>query len=142
MNPIPIVITALLLTSCSANWHLKKAIAKDPSILTQGVVIERVTDTITVITPELQVDTVHAWSHDTVTTYIDRVRIRTKVDTVQRTVFVDVVCPPDTVFVEHTYEKTTIRPVVKQRTPWWLVAVFLLVLSILLMLLPKSSNRF
>ncbi len=132
MNPIPIVITALLLTSCSANWHLKKAIAKAPSILTQGVVIERVTDTITVVTPELQVDTIHAWSVDTVTTYVDRVRIRTKVDTVQRTVFVDVICPPDTVFVEHTYEKTTIRPVVKQRTPWWLVALILAGFAILL----------
>jgi len=108
---------------CGANWHLKRAIMKDPSILTEGVVIERVTDTITVIMPELRVDTVHAWSRDTVTTYVDRVRIRTKVDTVNRTVFVDVVCPPDTIYVEHTYEKTTIRPVVKQRAPWWLILV-------------------
>jgi hypothetical protein len=121
MKPLLPILAALLLTSCSANWHLKKAIAKDPSILTEGVVIERVTDTITVITPELQVDTVHEWSVDTVTTYVDRVRIRTKVDTVQRTVFVDVVCPPDTVFVEHTYDRTTIRPTVRTGAPYWML---------------------
>jgi hypothetical protein len=100
---------------------LKKAIAKEPSILTEGVVIERVTDTITVVTPELQVDTIHEWSVDTVTNYVDRVRIRTKVDTVQRTVFVDVVCPPDTVFVEHTYDRTTIRPIVRTGAPYWML---------------------
>lgn len=115
------LLAALLLTSCSANWHLKQAIAKDPSILTEGVVIERVTDTITVITPEIRVDTVHEWSIDTVTTYIDRVRIRTKVDTVTRTVFVDVVCPPDTVFVEHTYDRTTIQPIIRTGAPYWML---------------------
>ncbi len=128
------LVIVSLLSGCSANWHLKKAIAKDPSILTEGVVIERVTDTITVVTPELQVDTIHAWSVDTVTTYVDRVRIRTKVDTVQRTVFVDVVCPPDTVYVEHTYEKTIIRPVVKPKrsVPLWAYLLLAVILGTLL----------
>ena len=40
------LLLLLTLTSCSANWHLKKAIAKDPTILTEGVVVETVTDTI------------------------------------------------------------------------------------------------
>jgi hypothetical protein len=128
------VILAIVLSGCSSQWHLKKAIQKDPSILTEGVVIERVTDTIQVITPELRVDTVHAWSHDTVTTYVDRVRIRTKVDTVNRTVFVDVVCPPDTVYVEHTYDKTIIQPKVVKRMPWW---VFILCLGIIISLLRR-----
>jgi len=130
----------IVLTGCSANWHLKKAIAKDPSILTEGVVIERVTDTITVITPELQVDTVHEWSVDTVTTYVDRVRIRTKVDTITRTVFVDVVCPPDTVFVEHTYDRTTIRPIVRTGAPYWmlwLLAAIIVGMVTLILRLPR-----
>ena len=109
----------VLFASCSAQHHLRKAIAKDPTILTEGVVIERVTDTIEVIVPELKVDTIHEWSVDTVTTYVDRVRIRTKVDTVQRTVFVDVICPADTVYVEHTYDKTVIKPEVKPKTSAW-----------------------
>ena len=118
------ILLIIALTSCSANYHLRKAISKDPSILTQGVVIETVTDTIEVVVPELRVDTLHAWSVDTVTTYVDRVRIRTKVDTVQRTVYVDVVCPADTVYVEHTTERTVIRPEVKERFDWrWILIV-------------------
>ena len=117
-------ILLLTLTSCSADYHLRKAIAKDPTIMTEGVVIETVTDTIEVIVPELRVDTLHEWSVDTVTTYVDRVRIRTKVDTVQRTVYVDVVCPADTVYVEHTTERTVIQPTVKPRFEWrWLLIV-------------------
>ncbi len=120
-----LIISAIALTSCSANWHLKKAIAKDPSILTEGVVIERVTDTITVVTPELRVDTLHSWSVDTVTTFVDRVRIRTKVDTIQRTVFVDVICPADTIYVPYEYEKTIIQPRVQPKFPWsfWLLGI-------------------
>ena len=112
-----------LLSSCSANWHLKKAIAKDPSILTEGVVVETVTDTIEVVVPELRVDTLHEWSVDTVNTYVDRVRIRTKVDTVQRTVYVDVVCPADTVYVEHTSERTVIKPTVRRGFGWRVILV-------------------
>lgn len=108
-------VAAVALSSCSANYHLRKAIAKDPSILLEGKAIEYHTDTIQVVVPELRVDTVHTWSADTVTTYVDRVRIRTKVDTVQRTVYVDVVCPADTVFVYHTTPRTIIQPTVKPK---------------------------
>ena len=117
------LIAAIALTGCSANWHLKKAIAKNPTLLTEGVILETVTDTIEVVVPELRVDTLHEWSVDTVTTYVDRVRIRTKVDTVQRTVYIEVVCPADTVYVEHTTERTVIRPQVKPRRNWWWLLV-------------------
>ena len=117
------------LTGCSANWHLKRAIAKDPSILTTEVIH----DTITVVTPELRVDTVHAWSVDTVTTIVDRVKIRTKVDTINRTVFVDVTCPGDTIYVP--YEKTINTIEYKRKNhvlPWFLLAaaVTLLVIAV------------
>jgi hypothetical protein len=123
MKAIYLLLLAATLAGCSSQWHLKKAISKDPSILTEGVVIERVTDTITVITPEIKVDTVHAWSVDTVTTYVDRVRIRTKVDTVARTVYVDVICPADTIYIPHTYDRTVIRPEVKKGLPWSMIIV-------------------
>jgi hypothetical protein len=128
----------ILLTGCSANWHLKRAISKDPTILTQGVVIDRVTDTIEVITPELRVDTLHRFSTDTVTTYVDRVRIRTKVDTLNRTVYVDVVCPGDTIYVPYEYEKTVIQPRVKHGLDWWWLLVALIVGGFLIALLRRS----
>jgi hypothetical protein len=124
------LIIVLLLSSCSAQWHLKKAISKDPAILSEGVVIERVIDTIEVITPELRVDTLHRFSTDTVTTYVDRVKIRTKVDTVNRTVYVDVICPADTIYVPHEYEKTVVQPKVS-KTNWLPLIIVLLILAIL-----------
>ena len=118
-----------LLSSCSADWHLRKAIAKDPTILLEGKVIEYHTDTILVAIPELQVDTVHRWSVDTVTTYVDKVRIRTKVDTVDRYVYVDVLCPADTVYVEHTTERTVLNPRVRTGYDWqWIPIVIIIAL--------------
>ena len=123
-----LIISAICLSGCSANWHLKRAISKNPSILTEGVVVETVRDTVEVIKPEIRVDTLHSWSVDTVTSYVDRVRIRTKVDTIQRTVFVDVTCPADTIYVPYEYDKTIIQPRVRHGFPWgWVVlAIFML----------------
>jgi hypothetical protein len=128
----------ILLTGCSANWHLKRAIQKNPAILTDGVVVERVTDTIEVITPELRVDTLHRFSRDTVTTYVDRVKIRTKVDTIARTVYVDVVCPGDTIYVPYEYDKTVIQPRVKHGLDWWWLLIALIVGGFLIALLRRS----
>lgn len=123
------IILVVMLCGCSADWHLRKAISKDPSILLEGTTI--IHDTVTVVTPELRVDTVHHWSTDTVTTVVDRVRIRTKVDTVNRTVYVDVICPADTIRVP--YEKVVIQPQVgRQRGCLWLVALVVLLLGVYL----------
>jgi hypothetical protein len=129
-----------LLSGCSANWHLRKAISKDPTILTQGVVIERVTDTIEVLVPELRVDTLHAWSIDTVTSYVDRVRIRTKVDTIARTVYVDVVCPADTIYVPYEYDKTVIQPTVRKPYNWIWPLIAVAVAIIIKMILPLERR--
>ena len=129
MRGIYLLCVIALLTSCTADWHLRKAVAKDPTILLQGKVIEYHTDTILVAIPEVQVDTVHRWSVDTVTTYVDKVRIRTKVDTVQRYVYVDVLCPADTVYVEHTTERTVINPRVRTSHDWkWIPIVIIIAL--------------
>lgn len=118
--PAAFIIIALF-TGCSADWHLKRAIKKNPAILTDGVVIETHVDTHYVVTPELRVDTIHKFSRDTITSYVDRVRIRTKVDTINRTVYVDVVCPADTVRIVTECDTQVIRPRVQSGLPWWVV---------------------
>ena len=126
--PTTIALVALL-CGCSADWHLRKAISKDPSILLEGTTI--IHDTVTVVRPEVRVDTLHTWSVDTITSYVDRVRIRTKVDTVNRTVYVDVVCPADTIRVP--YDKVVIQPQAgRQRGCLWLVALVVLLLGVYL----------
>jgi hypothetical protein len=130
MYRLPTTIAlVVLLCGCSADWHLRKAISKDPSILLEGTTI--IYDTVTVVRPELRVDTLHTWRVDTVTSYVDRVRIRTKVDTVNRTVYVDVVCPADTIRVP--YESVVIQPVVgKPKQGLWLVGLVVLLIAVYL----------
>ena len=83
---------ASILTSCGAQWHLKRAIAKDPEIAKDMVV--RVDTTI--ITKKVNVsDTIRIKEVDT----IQIVKNGVVID-IQRsydTIMVDVECPPDTV---------------------------------------------
>jgi hypothetical protein len=60
-----IIISSLLLTSCSANWHLQKAIKKDPSLIQNRTVVH--TDTLVlpekVIIDTLEVPTLGQWTN-------------------------------------------------------------------------------
>ncbi len=100
------VSIALMLTSCGASWHLKRAIAKDPTILADAIV--RV-DT-TVVTESISVvDTLVV--RDTITREIVRDGVQIKVKRIHDTIRVDVVCPPDTIRVvaEVPVEQVVIR---------------------------------
>ena len=97
------LLGTLLLTGCSAQWHLKRAIAKDPSIITERIV-ER-WDTVKV-PPIRIVDTLEIpaegdssmMDNDTVrvviTRYKDKFVVKTEVK--ERVVphYVRVECPP------------------------------------------------
>lgn len=132
------IVIALLLTSCSSDWHLRQAIAKDPSILTEGREVVTILDTVTVTTEALRVDTLHRWSVDTVTTYVDRVRIRTKVDTIERTVFVDVTCPPDTIRVPYERQIITVKPNPKSNDLQWIIILVAIILGTLAFMIRRN----
>jgi hypothetical protein len=83
---IPILI--LLMSSCSAQWHLKKAVQKDPTILKERVIT--IVDTV-VTPPIVVVDTISLTGTDsvvikndtvsiTITKYQDRWIVKTKVE--------------------------------------------------------------
>jgi hypothetical protein len=106
MRFVWIVIVALAVQSCGASWHLKRAIAKDPTILADAIV--RV-DT-TVVTQSIRaVDTLVV--RDTITREIVRDGVQIKVKRIHDTIRVDVVCPPDTIRVvaEVPVEQVVIR---------------------------------
>ena len=106
MRFVWLVGLAILVQSCGASWHLKRAIAKDPTILADAIV--RV-DT-TVVTQSIRaVDTLVV--RDTITREIVREGVKIKLKRVHDTIRVDVVCPPDTVRVvaEVPVEKVVIR---------------------------------
>jgi hypothetical protein len=102
-----ICLSVLLLSGCSAGWHLKKAVQKDPSILKPTVVT--IWDTI--LTPPVYlVDTVSVPEvgdssviyNDTVrvviTKFQDKIIVKTKVKEIEVPREVQVDCPPQ--FIE------------------------------------------
>ena len=92
MKWLSLLIIALSLSSCSAQWHLRKAIKKDPSVLRKDTVV--VTDTI-VTAPVSVRDTITLQQRDTITITKDRL----KVNIVRSfdTIMVDAICESDTI---------------------------------------------
>ena len=89
-----VAITASMMSSCGASWHLKRAIAKDPTIARETIV--RVDTTI--VTKERRVvDTLVV--RDTIVREIIRDGARVRIQRLHDTIRVDVVCPPDTIRV-------------------------------------------
>ena len=92
----------LLLSSCSAQWHLTKAIKKDPTILAKDTLV--VQDTV-VVPPVVITDTVTTKQHDTIVVQKDKLRVRI----VKRldTLIIEGECASDTIVrtIEVPYEK-------------------------------------
>ena len=117
----------LLLTSCSAQWHLKKAVRKDPMILQKDTLV--VTDTV-VSPPVAITDTVTLRQHDTIQLVKDRLKVQ--LVKVNDTITIDAICDSDTIIsiVEVPYEKITY---IEKESPmqvvqrWLLYMVFIFV---------------
>jgi len=88
------VVILLTQSGCSASWHLKRAIAKDPSIMRDTIV--RV-DTTIVTNERRVVDTLVIT--DTIVREIESNGARVRLQRIHDTIHVDVVCPPDTIRV-------------------------------------------
>ena len=118
----------LLLSSCSATWHLNKAVKKDPTILERDTLV--VKDTV-VLPPVVITDTVTTKLHDTIVVEKDRLRVRV----VKRldTLIIEGQCASDTIVrtieipVEKIVyvEKNNISPAYK------FIAFFLMLLFVL-----------
>ena len=91
-----------LLSSCSAQWHLKRAIKKDPTIVRQDTAV--VVDTV-VTPPVTLTDTITLAQRDTITLVKDRLKV--KIVRSSDTIRVDAVCESDTIvsIVEVPYDK-------------------------------------
>jgi len=92
---IATIVTILaMLSSCGASYHLKRAIAKDPTILADTIV--RV-DTTIVTNERRIVDTLVV--NDTIVREIESKGARARIQRIHDTIRVDIVCPPDTIRV-------------------------------------------
>lgn len=90
------------LMSCSAQWHLKRAVRKDPTILQKDTLV--VQDTV--VTPPVAItDTVTLKQHDTIKLVKDRLKV--EIVKVNDTITIDAICDSDTIIsiVEVPYDK-------------------------------------
>ena len=129
-----LVTLSLLLSSCGAQWHLKRAIAKDPTIAQDTIL--RIDTTITE-SIELR-DTITLLSIDTIRIEKDGVvvHIERRFDTL----LVDVECPPDTVRVFKEVPLVQYVPEKKERN-LGIGAIIGFILALVLMRIVKRAMK-
>ena len=114
---ILIVPAVAVMASCSASWHLKRAIAKDPSIVKPTSVRF---DTIVVTRERKLTDTIVMNDVDTIT--IERDRVRVRLVRSYDTLMVEGTCLPDTIKIDVIREiPQVVQPVTRrERVMGWL----------------------
>jgi hypothetical protein len=127
MRGLWLISAVLLLQSCGAQWHLKRAIAKDPTIVQETK--ERI-DTV-IITEEKAVrDTIVLQRTDT--TRIQRNGVRIKIKRIHDTIQIEAECLPDTIRVVKEISVPTV--VYKEKKPTFGLVKLFTILVILLIL--------
>ncbi len=129
----------LLLSSCSAQWHLKTAIKKNPLILEKDTVT--VVDTV-VTAPVTVRDTVTLNNRDTITITKDKLKI--KIVRSFDTIVIDAECASDTIVrtIEVPYEKVVYvqQKTLKQKLQTW--ALYLVVAFIGFKFVQRAADKF
>ena len=123
-----VVVGALTLTSCGAKYHLKRAIAKDPTIVQKEAVK---LDTVVITEIKAVRDTFVLEKVDTITLQKNGVRVQLKRS--YDTIIVEAECLPDTIRIEK--EIFVPQVVYQKKTPTFGVYKLILVLIILLLIL-------
>lgn len=123
-----LIIGLLLLSSCSANWHIKRAIKKDPTILLSDTIT--VNDTIIVSTERVYKDSVFMVSNDTTIIIKDNLTIKHFIS--NDTVFLSGEC--DSIIKYIPYEvKVPYKYIIQSKKPNylnWLVGLIALIVVV------------
>lgn len=114
----------LFISSCGPAYHLKQAERhlRKAEIKGAQVRVDTVYKTIEVIRPETHFDTVFTVLNfrDTITLEKDRIITRIKFDTMTRQIYVNTICPPDTISIE---VPVSVTKEIKTGWPWWWLLV-------------------
>ena len=107
------IILLGLLTSCSANWHVTRALKKDPLMRRDAKVITTYLDT-TFVTEGFKSDTIIRYITEFDTVVFENTKFRTEVihDPIYKTIYVETECFPDTVYVTIPVEQVILPPVI------------------------------
>lgn len=127
MRSLWIISLALLLQSCGAQWHLKRAIAKDPTIVQERT--EKI-DTVVITQEKLVRDTIVLKRVDTTT--IERNGVRIKIRRIHDTIQVQAECLSDTIRIVKEIKVPKI--VYKEKKTTFGLVKLIIILVILLVL--------
>jgi len=132
---LAVLSLCLIMTSCGANWHLQRAVAKDPTLLQKEVVK---LDTVLITKERVLRDTIVSSKYDTIETIKNNVSLR--IVRVNDTIIVDAVCPQDTIFF--TKEITVDKVVYSKEKKTDIILLWSLVILLLLLYLKRIINSF
>lgn len=123
------ILLLLLLSGCSASWHLERACDKEPTICIPEQTI--IKDTV-VIEKEAILDTFVLKTIDTIT--IEKERLRIDIRRSHDTIEVDAECRTDTIYRDIVVEQPKPVVITKGVSVWykysWIVVIILLILSV------------
>ncbi len=131
-----IVVILLLLSGCSASWHVRKAQKKDPSLFVR----DTVTTFDTVWIEVSKVDTLFKYQFDTVEFWKDSVFVKYFYQPIDSTVYIEVDCPDQqTITKTNTVtEVITLKPTFWQKVQYYIGgAIIVIILVVLLYFLKK-----
>ena len=125
MERLIYILISFLFVGCSANWHIKKAIKKDHSILLTDTIT--VVDTLRVITNNVSTDSTFILSRDTVVLKKDKLTIKHYY--YRDSIYLWGECESDTIYkpfeVKVPVDKIIINEPLFPRWLWWIVILFI-----------------
>jgi hypothetical protein len=132
MKKLMIIAAVFMLSSCSAGWHIRQAIKKDPAILLSKTVVLK----DTVYSKEVMIrDSFLTAETDTI--FLEKDKYWTRVIRVKDSIYVDGGCKSDTIYRDVIVELPPRVEYVKQersKTPMYVgISIFLLLLLALLL---------
>jgi hypothetical protein len=127
MKLFKVLLISLLLTSCSAQWHLNRAIKKDPSILKHKDTVLKI-DTVVYTNNYYHEDSFQYTKYDTITYQDTLVKIKLVVK--DKTVYMRVEKKSDTIRLKftRTIRIKTIEKKEDAKFYWLLLLVFVYLL--------------
>jgi len=134
MRSLWIITVALLLQSCGAQWHLKRAIAKDPTIVQERT---EILDTIVITQEKLVRDTIVLKRIDTTT--IERNGVRIKIRRIHDTIQIDAQCLPDTI---RLVKEIKVPKIVYKEKKTTFGLVKLIIILVILLILVNLARAF
>jgi hypothetical protein len=132
---ILLIIASIVLTSCSAEWHLKRAIKKDPSILKPITIV--VLDTIIIRDSIIGIDTFVMMEIDTMV--IEKEGIKTQIIRYKNRFIVKQEIKSDTIF--RSKEIRVPQIIYQKASPKYYIWVIAFLMAILTLILVKKIAK-